>query len=180
MASTYAFAEVARLPAPGDNMAIATRKLDAGTVIEHNGECYTLSHTVLEGHRFAVEPIRTGGSLLSWGLPFGMAIRDIAPGEYACNAKILATLSTRSIDFALPTAPNFQDVLGVYELDDAAFQPGVQVAQYAEPRTFAGYRRSGRVGSAPEISSSYWALLRGRRLRQGAGRTSAAPRGRPR
>jgi altronate dehydratase len=146
MASTYAFAEVARLPAPGDNMAIATRRLDAGTMVEHGGTRYTLSHTVLEGHRFAVEPIRPGGSLRSWGLPFGMAIREIAPGEYACNAKILTTLSTRGIDFALPTTPNFQDVLGVYELDDAAFQPGVQVDLYPRPRTFAGYRRSGTRG----------------------------------
>src|SRR6185312_3250433 len=95
MASTYAFAEVARLPAQGDNTAIATRRLDAGTTIEHDATRYTLSHTVLEGHRFAVEPIRPGGSLLSWGLPFGMAIHDIAPGEYVYNAKILATLSTR-------------------------------------------------------------------------------------
>jgi hypothetical protein len=52
-------------------------------------------HTVLEGHRFAVEEIRRGADLLSWGLPFGRALVDISPGDYACNEKILRVLRER-------------------------------------------------------------------------------------
>jgi hypothetical protein len=48
-----------------------------------------LSHTILEGHRFAVEPIGAGEELLSWNLPFGRALRAIRPGEYLCNAGVL-------------------------------------------------------------------------------------------
>ncbi len=62
--STYGrlreFSEIGRLPAPGDNVAIATERLQAGTEVERDGSRFTISHTVLEGHRFAVEPIAKG------------------------------------------------------------------------------------------------------------------------
>ena len=99
---------IARLPAPGDNLAIATRTLAAGTRIEHDGRVFVLDYGVLEGHRFAVQPIAAGESLLSWGLPFGRALRDIAAGEYAANAAMLEALSGRGLPFALPAEPNFQ------------------------------------------------------------------------
>jgi altronate dehydratase len=126
---------------PGDNAAIATHRLEAGTIVDYDGAAFALSHTVLEGHRFAVAPIATGEHLLSWDLPFGVATRDIAPGAYLCNAKILYTLRQRHVDFALPALPNFQDVLETYVLDEAAFRPGVQVPRYSEDRAFLGYAR---------------------------------------
>ena len=89
------FQEVGRLPAPGDNVAMATRRLETGTRISYRGSEFTVGHTVLEGHRFAVERIAEGRDLLSWGLRFGRAIRDIAPGDYACNEKILRVLRER-------------------------------------------------------------------------------------
>ena len=60
MNAVFPFSEVARLPMPGDNVAIATRRLEAGTGIDCNGQPFALSHTVMEGHRFAVEPIDPG------------------------------------------------------------------------------------------------------------------------
>ena len=89
------FQEVGRLPTPGDNVAMATRRLEAGTRVSREGSEFTVGHTVLEGHRFAVEPIAEGQDLHSWGLRFGRAIRDIAPGDYACNEKILRVLRER-------------------------------------------------------------------------------------
>ena len=74
--STRAFDEVGRIPAPGDNVAIATRRLEAGTVIVHGDRQWPLSHTVLEGHRFVLQPVSAGEPLLSWGLPFGRALCD--------------------------------------------------------------------------------------------------------
>ena len=68
---TRRFGEIGRLPAPGDNVAIATGRLEAGAEVERNGSRFTIGHTVLEGHRFAVEPIAEGEELFSWGLPFG-------------------------------------------------------------------------------------------------------------
>src|SRR4028119_2030900 len=96
--AAYDFHEIGRLPAEGDNVAIAIRRLDAGTEFDYQGERYALDYTVLEGHRFAVAPIAPGEPLLSWGLHFGYALKPIAPGNYCCNAKIIPVLAGRQID----------------------------------------------------------------------------------
>ncbi len=171
----YDFGEIGRLPAPGDNVAIATRRLEAGTRVAYEGAEFEIPHTVLEGHRFAVEPIGEGEDLLSWGLPFGRALREIEPGDYACNEKILRVLRERfgpppgrgedvgpegtsdqgggrvrgglgGADLDLPDEPNFRDAeLEPYVLDET-FRPSEQVPLYEESRAFMGYRRGGGRG----------------------------------
>src|SRR5918993_1201320 len=171
-----AFDEVGRLPAPGDNVAIATRRLEAGTRVTYEGSEFTVPHTVLEGHRFAVERIPEGEDLLSWGLTFGKALKDIEPGDYACNEKILRVLRERhgtsprldededpegthdqgggrlpggyrKVGLDLPGEPNFRDAeLEPYVLKEDTFQSGTQVPPYDEPRTFMGYRRGAGRG----------------------------------
>ncbi len=146
MAHVYDFHDVARLPAPGDNVAIASRRLEAGAEVVSDSERFRLDHTLLVGHRFARQPINTGAALLSWGLPFGYASRDMAPGTYVCNARILEALRGRNVDFDLPTEANFTDKITPYLLDEAHFQPGEQVARYDVPGTFLGYARGGARG----------------------------------
>ncbi len=141
---TLGLEDIARLPAVGDNAAIVTRRVEAGTRVAIGGEVATIDWTLLEGHRFAVEPIAAGAALLSWGLPFGYALRDIAPGEYLHNARMLDALRLREVGFALPETPNFRDTaLEAYDLDEASFQPGCQVtpAQSDITPTFLGYDR---------------------------------------
>ena len=140
------FDDVARLPQARDNVAIATRRLAAGLTIERDGARFRLDTTILVGHRFAIEPIAEGEPLMSWGLPFGMATRPIAPGEYVCNAGMIEALSGRALDFTLPQQPNFQDRIIPYEVDEAAFRPGRQVDRYNEECTFLGFRRAGGRG----------------------------------
>ena len=147
MAHVYDFHDVARLPTPGDNVAIASRRLEAGTEVVSGNERFRLDHTLLVGHRFARQPIKTGAAMLSWGLPFGYASRDIAPGTYVCNARILEALRGRNVDFELPAEANFTDKITPYLLDEARFQPGEQVARYDEPGTFLGYARGGGRGT---------------------------------
>ena len=142
----FAFDRVARVPAAGDNVAIATRRLDAGAQVDDGGRQFRLSHTVLEGHRFVREPIAAGRQLLSWGLPFGIAIRPLAPGEYVCNEKILKALAERDIDFALPAEANFVDTIETYRLDEGLLPAGEQVTRIESDRTFQGYRRGGGRG----------------------------------
>src|SRR5215210_6459679 len=150
---------------------MATRRLEAGTRVSYEDSEFTVGHTILEGHRFAVEPVAEGEDLLSWGLRFGRAIRDIAPGDYACNEKILCVLRERfrvspergededpegtsdqgggrvpggyrDAGLNLPEEPNFRDAeLEPYVLDEEHFRPGEQVPLHDEPRTFMGYRR---------------------------------------
>ena len=146
MTERVGFDRVARVPAAGDNVAIATRRLDAGTEVADGEGTYRLPHTVLEGHRFVREPIAEGARLLSWGLPFGVAVRPLAPGEYVCNAKILEALAERDIDFALPREANFTDTIETFDLDETTFRPGEQVTRIDSDRTFEGYRRGGGRG----------------------------------
>ncbi|MDQ3497325.1 MAG: UxaA family hydrolase [Actinomycetota bacterium] len=168
------FREIGRLPAPGDNVAMATRRVEAGTRVSREGSEFAVGHTVLEGHRFAVEPIAEGEDLLSWGLRFGRAVKDIAPGDYACNEKILRVLRERfkasprreedpegtsdqgggrvpggqdETGLSLPEEPNFSDAeLEPYVLDEEGFRPGEQVPFHDEPRTFMGYSRGAGRG----------------------------------
>lgn len=142
MSASYHFAEVGRLPLPGDNVAIATRRLEAGTTIQYQNQPLTLDYTVMEGHRFAIQPIAPGEALLSWELPFGLALQPIQPGNYVINKSVLEALSARTLDFTLPAAPNFVDQVKTYVIDEATFQPAAALPPYPEPRTFLGYRRS--------------------------------------
>ena len=140
------FASVARLPAPDDNVAIATQTLESDTRIGYEGHQFELSHTILEGHRFAIQSIPEDAPLLSWGLPFGFATRAIEPGDYVCNQKMIDSLSIRNLPFELPKTPNFSDKMAPYALDEAEFQSGKQVARHTNERHFLGYQRPGNRG----------------------------------
>ena len=142
----YDFTSVARLPAPDDNVAIATQTLEGSTRIRHNGQQFELSHTILEGHRFAIKLIPEDAPLLSWGLPFGFATRSIAPGDYVCNQKMIDSLSIRNLPFALPETPNFSDKMAPYMLNEAEFRSGQQVSRHTNERHFLGYQRPGNRG----------------------------------
>ena len=142
----YDFTDVARLPSPDDNVAIATQTLESGTRIRYNGHQFQLSHTILEGHRFAIASISEASPLLSWGLPFGFATRAIDPGDYVCNQKMIDSLSIRNLPFILPETPNFSDKMAPYQLDDAEFRPGKQVPRHTNERSFLGYQRPGNRG----------------------------------
>ena len=137
---------VARLPALDDNVAIATQMLEGGTHIRYNGAEFQLSHTILEGHRFALQSISEGAPLLSWELPFGYATRSIAPGDYVCNQKMIDSLSIRNLPFELPETPNFSDKMAPYVLDEAAFRPGKRAPLHTNARDFFGYQRPGNRG----------------------------------
>ena len=140
------FTSVARLPSPDDNVAIATQTLEGSTGIRYNGEQFQLSHTILEGHRFAIASISEEAPLLSWGLPFGFATRPIAPGDYVRNQKMIDSLSIRNLPFALPETPNFSDKMASYQLDETEFRSGKQVPRHANERPFLGYQRPGNRG----------------------------------
>ena len=144
------FTSVARLPSPDDNVAIATQTLEGGTRIRYigynGGQQFQLSHTILEGHRFAVQSISETEPLLSWGLPFGFATRSIAPGDYVCNQKMIDSLSIRNLPFKLPETPNFSDKMAPYQLDETEFRSGQQVPRHANERPFLGYQRPGNRG----------------------------------
>jgi len=144
--SAHSFPDVARFPLPGDNVAIATRRLEAGDTIRIEDRILALNYTVQEGHRFAAVPIREGDSLLSWRLPFGHALRTIEPGEYVCNQVTIDAFTHRNVDFALPAKPNFGEQIVPYRFDEAAFHPTGPTERSEDKLYFEGYRRSSARG----------------------------------
>jgi altronate dehydratase len=150
IAGTFEFEAVGRLPAPGDNVAIALGRIEAGSRIVIDGTPRNVVGTILEGHRFAVRPIARGAELLSWGRPFGIALSDIGPGEYVCNRAVIEILSKRNLAGAeLPASPNFEDRVVPYVFDESIFRPGRQVdaAPDAGKRSFLGFPRPGSRGA---------------------------------
>ncbi|MGW7679166.1 UxaA family hydrolase [Kribbella sp. NPDC054772] len=146
------FEQIGVLPEPGDNVAIASRRLDAGTQVELDGTTVTLPHTVLEGHRFVVTPVATGNALTSWNTAFARASRDLVPGDYVCTPTSLAAVTARGVD-GLPEEPSAtNEPLDPYELDESALTFGAQVTSVEQPGTFLGYpREQGPAGTRNHV-----------------------------
>ncbi|MFD4324211.1 UxaA family hydrolase [Nocardioides sp. NPDC058538] len=130
------------LPEPGDNVGVALRTLASGTPVRlPDGRVQRLPHTVLEGHRLVVEPVRSGAPLLSWGTPFAIAEQDLLTGDYVCTASTLAALRQRDVQ-GLPTEPTARNVaMDPFVLDPAELRFGAQAVS-DDRRTFQGYRRA--------------------------------------
>ena len=140
------FDQIGHLPGSKDNVAIATRILEPGTRVEFNDQRLSVDFTILEGHRFAIRRIAPGEPLLSWGMPFGLATREILPGEYVCNTLILETMRLRKVDARLPSEANFEDRVVPYTFTETPFRPGTQVAPHEATRAFLGYPRGASRG----------------------------------
>ncbi|WP_230208262.1 UxaA family hydrolase [Microlunatus sp. Gsoil 973] len=149
---TAHFSEVAVIPEPGDNCAVASRTLDAGTMIIDKDRRFPLAHRVMEGHRFVVALVTAGEPLLSWNTPFATALRDLRPGDYVCTRPVLDALSSREVP-GLPAEPSAQNVpLDPYRLDETRLLIGDQVPPVEQPRTFSGFARSnGTVGTRNHV-----------------------------
>ena len=142
------FYKVAKFPAPQDNCAIATCTIEAGTklLMPNNCDVYTISHRILEGHRFAGTTMKKDDVLYSWNLPFGKMIKTVTPGSYLVNNTIIEALERRNVT-NLPEA-NFEDEIIPYILnDDTKIQACEQVPLYDKKETFAGYKRKGGRGT---------------------------------
>ncbi|MEV6410965.1 UxaA family hydrolase [Kribbella sp. NPDC051718] len=146
------FDEIGVLPEPGDNVAISSRRLEAGTVVDFAGTPVTLPHTVLEGHRFVARPVATGEPLLSWHTPFARALRDLEIGDYVCTPTSLAAVAARGVE-GLPSEPSAKnEPLDPYELDESALNLGRQVTSVEQPGTFLGYpREQGPAGTRNHV-----------------------------
>ena len=145
MKTKYKLETVSQTPLPGDNCAISTQKLKAGSKIVIGDTTLNITTTILEGHRFALKNIEKGQALLSWNLPFGYATRNILPGEYVVNDGMIKEMSYHDVEFKVST-PNFRNNIQAFQLDPLTFKPSQQVPAYPKFKTFQGFKRSGTRG----------------------------------
>jgi altronate dehydratase small subunit len=68
--------------APGDNIAVATSELPAGTIVGVAGTQVKLLSNVQIGHKFAVRAIKSGEHVVKYSAQIGSASADIAQGEF--------------------------------------------------------------------------------------------------
>ena len=146
MSHPLEFSAVGRLASPGDNVAIAIRRIEVGSTIVLDGITRTFVHTILEGHRFAVRDIAPGEELRSWAMPFGTATKPIPAAGAISNRSMIEALAVRKLDARLPDEANFADRLVPFVLDAASFTPSPATPLLPQPRTFLGYRRPGKRG----------------------------------
>jgi arabinonate dehydratase len=119
-------ADCALLLRAGDDVAVATRDLAAGTAVVIDGTDVTLPAAVPRGHKLAVHAVSTGSPVHKYGQPIGVATGDIAMGDHVHVHNLAMHEEARSYEFGTARYP----------------LPPVPA------RTFQGYRRgNGRVGT---------------------------------
>lgn len=61
---------------------VVTRRVDAGTTIEVDGQILEVTTPLGLGHKLAFRSIAAGDKILKYGASIGSATRDIAAGEH--------------------------------------------------------------------------------------------------
>ncbi len=135
------------MPMAGDNCAVATAPIAPAEPVEAGGATVIAAGYVYEGQRIAVAQIPAGEALTSWGLPFGIALRGIAPGEMVANTSVLDELRHHHPPDRLPAAPNFEDRITPFRLDRRRFRPAPLLPSIERPPRFMGHLRTGERGT---------------------------------
>lgn len=121
---------------PEDNVLVALQDLPKGQMIEWNGRVITLKDDIHAKHKFFIEDLAVGGSVLMYGVLVGKATAFIPQGGLMTTGNV----HHASQDYA------YRKVNYEWQVPD--------VSKFAN-RTFNGYHRpDGRVGTA-----NYWLFV---------------------
>jgi altronate hydrolase len=80
--SSVPLSDVAVHLRPQDNLAVVTKPLQAGAVLEYDGQKLTVASRIGLGHKLALQPIRKGDAVYKYGQIIGHASQDIKPGDH--------------------------------------------------------------------------------------------------
>src|SRR5262245_2178652 len=86
-----------------DNVGVARLPIPAETALVNNGRKITILENVQPGHKIALRPVASGGSILKYGEIIGKATREIAPGEWVHTHNIKPDFSGKDYEFATNT-----------------------------------------------------------------------------
>src|SRR6201985_3165795 len=121
---------------PKDNVLVALRDLEQGTLIEFEGQTFTLVDKIAAKHKFTLNALHPDESIFMYGVLVGKATTDIPKG---------GLVSTENIHHASSEFHLGQRKLDWHRPDNSRF----------EGRTFMGYHRAdGSVGTA-----NYWIVI---------------------
>ncbi|RFZ95642.1 altronate dehydratase [Mucilaginibacter conchicola] len=122
---------------PADNVLVALTDLNAGTVIEFNGDIFTLTTPVAAKHKFTIAAMQSGEDVHMYGVLVGRMSKPAQKGE----AITTENLQHASDDFKLSSRKT------KWHVPDVA-------ASYRD-KTFMGFHRAdGSVGTG-----NYWLVI---------------------
>eukprot|EP01147_Barroeca_monosierra_P007076 gene7076-9620_t len=135
-----------------DNAAVALVHIPKGSVLIVDGHIISQQapFDIPEGHRFVTQHVSAQTELRSWGITFGIALKDLVSGELLCNVKSLQTFRDRQSSLSLPSDPNFSNApFRRYVLPESSFSPAPSTQSTAPAlsaielsSSFLGYERS--------------------------------------
>ncbi|MFY0988848.1 UxaA family hydrolase [Halomonas sp. C05BenzN] len=115
---------------PADNVRVALKDLPEGCEVEGDGRRIRLAEAVRHKHKFALQPLAAGDSVIMYGVTVGRATRPIAEGT---------AITTENTEHGTATTTP-QARRGHWQAPDTGAFAGA---------TFEGYHRpDGRVGTA--------------------------------
>lgn len=76
-----------------DNVAVAFRPVEKGTVLDIQGRQVTALEDIPQGHKISVRPIGKGHSVVKYGFPIGHATEEIAEGRWVHTHNMATNLS---------------------------------------------------------------------------------------
>jgi len=82
-----------------DNVAVATRNLERGAVVEVAGERLVARDAIPFAHKIAIRAIAQDGQVLKYGVPIGRAKMAIQPGQHVHVHNIESDYVNNEVDF---------------------------------------------------------------------------------
>ena len=98
---------------PKDNVLVALRDLEQGTLIEFEGQSFMLVDKVAAKHKFALTALHPDDSIYMYGVLVGKATKDIPKGglvstENIHHASSEFHLGKRKLDWHKPDTSKFE------------------------------------------------------------------------
>ena len=114
-----------------DNVVVALHPIRKGDAIEVNGRTVIALEDIPQGHKMAVEPIKTGEDIIKYGFPIGHALSDAEPGSWMHVHNVKTNLEGEM---------------------EYSYHPKLDFPEPVEPETFMGFaRKDGRAAIRNEI-----------------------------
>ena len=114
-----------------DNVAVALQPVAKGEQIETGGRILEARGEIPQGHKIAVERIRSGEQVIKYGFPIGHATEDVEAGSWVHTHNMATNLEGET---------------------EYRYEPDLHPPVPVEPETFMGYRRrDGRAAIRNEI-----------------------------
>jgi altronate hydrolase len=103
--SAVSLSEVAVQLCPQDNVAVVTKPIQSGAVLDHHGVKLTVSSRIGMGHKLALRSIKKGEAVHKYAQIIGFASKEIQPGDWVHVHNVGADAFERDYAFCRDCPP---------------------------------------------------------------------------